>query len=50
MNHLLNGNIFMSCDFGAEKDAKYPGLNRNQNKPLYGKFSVFKYRFYIIRL
>jgi hypothetical protein len=25
----LNGNIFRSYDFGAEKDVEYPGLNRN---------------------
>ena len=34
----------MSRDFGAETDAKYPGLNgnRNRSKPLYGKFPVFR--------
>jgi hypothetical protein len=26
---VLNGNIFMSRDFGAETDVKYPGLNGN---------------------
>jgi hypothetical protein len=26
---VLNGNIFRSRDFGAEKDVKYPGLNGN---------------------
>jgi len=26
---VLNGNIFMSRDFGAETDVKYPGLNEN---------------------
>jgi hypothetical protein len=25
----LNGNIFRSRDFGAQKDVKYPGLNGN---------------------
>jgi hypothetical protein len=29
MDPLLNGNIFRSHDFGAEKDVKYPGLNKN---------------------
>jgi len=28
----------MFRDFGAETDVKYPGLNGNQNKPLYGNF------------
>ena len=44
MEFVLNGNIFMSRDFGAETDVKYPGLNGNchQNKPLYGKFPVFR--------
>jgi len=39
----------MSRDIGAETDVKYPGLkgncltrNVNQNKPLYGKFQVFR--------
>jgi hypothetical protein len=27
MDPLLNRNIFRSCDCGAEKDVKYPGLN-----------------------
>ena len=27
--NVLNGNIFMSRDFGAEKDVKCPGLNGN---------------------
>ena len=26
---VLNGNIFMSRDFEAQTDVKYPGLNRN---------------------
>jgi hypothetical protein len=26
----LNGNIFMSREFGAETDVKYPGLNGNR--------------------
>jgi hypothetical protein len=26
---VLNGNIFRSCDFGAKKDVKYPGLKGN---------------------
>jgi hypothetical protein len=38
----LNGNIFRFRDFGVEKDVKFPGLNGNQNKPLYGKFPVFR--------
>src|SRR5215469_18582253 len=44
MEFFLNGNISMSHDFGAETDVKYPGLNgnRNQNRPLYGKFPVFQ--------
>jgi len=40
MEFVLNGNIFMYLDFGAETDVKYPGLNGNclrgngnQNKP-----------------
>ena len=32
----------MSRDFGAETDVKYPGLNGNQNKPLYGRNPVFR--------
>jgi hypothetical protein len=27
--NVLNGNIFMSSDFGTETDVKYPGLNGN---------------------
>jgi hypothetical protein len=49
MEFVLNGNIFRSRDFGAEKYVKYPGLNGNcpnqkqdQNNPLYGKFPVFR--------
>jgi len=29
MEFVLNGNIFMSRQFGAEADVKYPGLNGN---------------------
>ena len=29
MEFVLNGNIIMSHDFGAETDFKYPGLNGN---------------------
>jgi len=29
MEFVLNGNIFMSRDFEAETDVKYPGLNGN---------------------
>jgi hypothetical protein len=46
---VLNENIFRPRDFGSQKDVKYPGLNgnsltrkRNQNKPLYRKFPVFR--------
>jgi len=29
MEFVLNGNIFLSPDFGAETDVKYPGLDAN---------------------
>jgi len=29
MEFVLNGNIFVSCDIGAETNVKYPGLNGN---------------------
>jgi hypothetical protein len=29
MEFVLTGNIFMSPDFGAETDVKYPGLDGN---------------------
>jgi hypothetical protein len=29
MEFVLNGNIFRSPNFGAEKDVKCPGLNGN---------------------
>jgi hypothetical protein len=29
MEFVLNGNIFVSRDFGTKTDVKYPGLNRN---------------------
>jgi hypothetical protein len=32
MEFVLNGNIFMSREFGAETDVKYPGLNRGQGE------------------
>jgi hypothetical protein len=46
---VLTRNIFRYLEFGAERDAKYLGLNKNyltrkwkSNKPLNGKFSVFR--------
>jgi hypothetical protein len=36
----LNGNIFRSRDFVAERDVKYPGLNGNSNAETEIKISL----------
>jgi hypothetical protein len=46
----LNGNIFRSRDFGAEKDVKYPGLNGNSLKRKQIKISLYTENFQSSRI